>query len=144
MQRIKLILLSLIPLLVGIILNYLMLELSVYGSRITISSLFFFIIWFYYGYKSNALSLPLIETVILGNLSGFVSIILIIGQFIAIGHFSSGYVGQFPQTFFLPTVAIAARLDFMNIFNNSFSILLFGFILMIIVFVIGNRVAENR
>lgn len=139
MKKLKILLLAASPFAIGYLLNYAMLQFNWFSSvfLFLINSLFF-LYWFYVGYLSAEHTKFVREAILVGNSFAFLSIALILFQELVLGRYLTNIIGLLPQMFYLPTVALMARvvsrlLFFLNT-HYTWVIFIFSFIAMVAVY----------
>lgn len=111
MNRLKLLLFSVSPYIIGYLLSYAMLKFDWYGKIISIISILFCVYWFFVGYKSYDYVKSTKESILLGNCFGIVSIILIMLQKVVLGSFMPNIIGYGSQNFFLPIISVSSWIE---------------------------------
>lgn len=111
MNRLKLMLFSVSPYMIGYLLSYAMLKFNWYGTIISVISILFCVYWFFVGYKSYDYVKSTKESILLGNCFGIVSIILIMLQKVILGSFMPNIIGHGSQNFFLPIISVSSWIE---------------------------------
>lgn len=104
MKKLKLLLFSVSPFIIGYLLNYGMIKFNLYGAIVSIISILFFAYWFFAGYKSYDYIKTAMGSIFIGNSFAIVSILLIIFQEVVLGRYMFNIVGFAPQMFYLPMI----------------------------------------
>tara|TARA_Y100001933_G_C18890975_1_gene518298 strand:+ start:86 stop:544 length:459 start_codon:yes stop_codon:yes gene_type:complete len=136
--------LSVLPSVIGYLINFLVLQLPVGGFAMFTISFMFFTYWLYSGYKfkktydMDVLSLGLIHII------GLLSLVLVGYQIIFVGAFSSNLIGLISQLYFVPGLNLIARFDYLNILNDVLKLCTATLVLMIITFYMGGRLYMKR
>lgn len=139
MKKSILISMSTIPLAIGLVLEFLMVNYDYYGIGVNLIGVVLLIGWFFIGKYSLKRPEETLKSIIFGNLLGLISLTIILASLIIEGQYPSGVLGRIAQTYFLPIVALTARLDVMNLFKSVTSIICLGFTLMIAAYYLGIR-----
>lgn len=143
MKKTNILLLGLMPIIVGYLINYLIMNFNAYGLPLDIISIIFLLVWFYFGYVTGKAIKSKMQGMLLANGVGILCGLLIAGQMLALGRFAKGYLGLLPQMYFLPTVSIASILDVFHLIHNFAYIYYFALIIMMTVFYLGLRKSQK-
>jgi hypothetical protein len=143
MDKKLLTLLSAIPLAIGFGLEFLMNNYNFYGIGINLIGVALLLVSYFIGRYSLNKAEDTVASIFFGNFLGIISLTIILLNLIIKGQYPSGVLGRIAQTYFLPIVGVAARLDVMNLFKSVTSIICLGFILMIIAYYLGIRKKIN-
>ncbi len=106
----KLILLGLIPLAVGYIMNYTLLQLPIPGVLLYVIEIGLLFLWGYLAYRVSAHDKNPVLQAFLMNSFGLLMLVLILYQELILGHFWHGMVGHATQIYFLPLLSLVARI----------------------------------
>lgn len=141
MKRLKLLLLSATPFIIGYLLNFAMARFNWYGTIVSIISLLFSAYWFWIGYKSHDYVKTIKESILLGNSFAIGSIILILFQRPAYEGFIFDIVVVAPQMFYLPILRLTSLIQRTLLFFVSTHYMsgtfILSFILMIVIYYRG-------
>lgn len=148
MKKILLIFLSLSPFIIGKFLSDLMMTTDIYGTSVTLFSMAFLALWFIIGITSYKLSGTLKESLVYGHMGGLVSLILMFVQTVILGRFFSNFIGFYTQMYFMPTLRIGALIEETLLFfiktHYMMPVAFISLFLMVSVYTLGYKVAENR
>lgn len=112
----KLALCGFIPLILGYVFNFVMLNLHINGMLMLFVGAALLLLWGYLAYKvADAGKSCAIQALIL-NAVGLIMLLLVLYQEIVMGQYWSGFVGLAGQLYFLPLLSIASTV-FTQIFN---------------------------
>ena len=148
MKRIILIVLSFVPLIMGQFYNAVATNTVLTTTGITLLSLSFLVLWFLVGVTSIKLTHSLKESIIYSHAIGLVFLLLGFIQTAVLKEFIAGGIGYMTQLYFLPVVRIGSLVESKILFFASthymFPITFVSFALMIFMYTLGYKVAENR
>lgn len=141
MNRLKLLIFSVSPYIIGYLLSYTMLKFNWYGTIISVISILFCVYWFFVGYKSYDYVKSTKESILLGNCFGIASIILIMLQKVVLGSFMPNIIGYGSQNFFLPIIRVSSWIEGNLLFFLSTHYMditfIVSFLLMMIIYYAG-------
>jgi len=148
MKKILLIFLSLSPFIVGKFLSDLMMTTGIDGTSLTLFSMVFLALWFVIGITSYKLSGSLKESLVYGHMGGLVSLIMMFVQTVILDRFFSNFVGFYTQMYFMPTLRIGGFIEETRLFfiktHYLMPVAFISLVLMVSVYALGYKVAENR
>jgi len=148
MKKILLIFLSSSPFIIGKFLSDLMMTTGIYGTSVTLFSMAFLALWFVIGITSYKLSGSLKESLVYGHMGGLVSLIMMFIQTVILGRFFSNFVGFYTQMYFMPTLRIGGFIEETLLFfiktHYMMPVAFISLVLMVSVYALGYKVAENR
>lgn len=139
MKKQTLILLSTIPLVLGLMLEFLMKNFNFFGIGYSLIGVILLVVSYAIGKKSVEGSTKPLEAIVLGNFLGFVSLAIILVSVLLKGQYPTGIIGRMSQTFFIPLIGLTARLDVFNFLKSVTSIICVSFSLMLISYYLGHR-----
>ena len=136
-DELKLIVLAITPLIIGNLVNFIPLTMII--------SLLFLLYWFCIGFVSTQFTKSGIQSILIGNSFGIISIIILLVTEIIFKSYLTGFLGLQPQMYFLAAIKIPAIVLplFITHLNGT---LLFGasFVLMVIVYYIGYLIGRKK
>lgn len=143
-KKILLVLISLIPLLIGVGVESFMINKDIVGFPLFLVGVLVFVGWFIYGVIIYGMGMNRVEAFVFGNLFGLFSLILILIQSLILGRFIDGYLGLFSQYYSMPIVRVIAEVDFLNTIKAAHILMIISHICLLGIFIIGFNVAEKR
>ena len=138
MKNHYMIILGIIPLIVGVLINYLMTELNMYGSSITIISIVFLMIWFGIGFTVARTKYDKKTIIFNSLLLSFTNYLIILFQLIVLGRWGFGLLGIITQFYILPTIR------FSNYFSSPIGYCTMATLIIIVVYVLGVYTSKQR
>lgn len=120
MKRLLLLPIGLIPLLAGFGMNYLIMEMNLFGALLTLISLAFTLSWFFVGFTvaGNKMDTP---SVIGFSLAfGILNYIFIVFQLLILDRWTGNIWGLASQLYTLPTISLVRLVDVFNVIHSSF------------------------
>lgn len=128
--------LSLVPTIVGYLLNTLVASGQVERFLLFLMSVLFYMFWMYGGYKTTKHFKSDWKSISLAHAVGFLSLVFISMQV------SSGLdlLGLLPQLYFLPGLYFITQIDVMHLMSNLLVICTVELILMVIAYYIGSLI----
>lgn len=143
MKKFLLIVLSIVPIPMGFLMDYLIRVYDLYGMSIYLMSFLVILLWCGLGFLSSKVCNHPIEALFLGHFAGIFCMVLILVQFIAIGHFSLSWVGIFPQMYFIPTMGLVALIDVFSWVQSMLMFFIVNLAVMMIVYYLGYRIGKR-
>lgn len=148
MKKLILIILGMIPFVIGKFFNELMINTNMNDKNMTLFAIAFLVLWFIVGATSRKFSRTLKESVLLSHLGGIVSLLLMFVQVLITGGYFSNVLGLYSQIYFLPLIRLASEIERKLLFftktHDTLPIVVVVLALMISVYSLGFKVAENR
>ena len=136
-DKLKLTLLAITPLIIGNLVNFIPLTIII--------SVLFLLYWFWIGFISAKFTESGIQSILIGNSFGIISIIILLVTEIIFKRYLTGFLGLQPQMYFLVSIKIPAIVLplFIAHLNGT---LLFGtsFVLMVLVYYIGYIIGRKK
>jgi hypothetical protein len=147
MNKSKLLLFSVSPLLIGYLINGLMMEFGWYGMSMSALAVLFAAFWFYGGYRACECADTRHEANLFAN--GFITLDLffIALQLVLLGHFLTNQLGFVSQMVFLPILRISAIVRSLLFFlpmSDMLGIFILSWLVMILLFNLGFSLRKRR
>jgi hypothetical protein len=106
MKRLKTLLLAASPLAIGYAMNHAMLSFNWGGLMYSLVSILFAVYWYWAGYASYVDGKTALQSILLGNSVGLLSLLLVLLQAATAGKYPPLSVGVMAQLFFLPGLRV--------------------------------------
>lgn len=136
--------LSLLPSVLGFIINFLVIQFPVNGFMMFVMSFLFYAYWLYAGYKIKKAYDMNVFTIGLAHSVGLLSLAYLGYQVIYVGAFHTNALGLAPQLYFIPGLSLVSRFDSLSILNDLMKLCTATLTLMVITFYLGGRLYIER
>lgn len=142
-DKLKLTALAITPFVIGNLFNFII--LSGINALFLIISVLFYLYWFWVGFISNKLTDSTLQSLLIGNSFGIISIIVLLLSGIIFQKYLPGIIGLQLQMYFLPSVNVSSKI--LSIFTTKITSNGFygmSFVLMVLVYYIGYIIGRKR
>lgn len=144
MNKLKLALLSFIPLLLGFFVHLLVRNLRFITLFAIASGSITLIVWFFAGRYAKKLTTKAVEALCFGNFVGLIlALVYMIFIFTGIPK-GLDLLNIMAQVYHLPVIGIIARLDVLNLIRSTHAFILVSAIVMLGVFYLGYRNSKRE
>ena len=133
-------LLGFIPLFIGIIMNYIIMQDVILSFNLI--GFIFIIFWIFIGYKTEGVEETPAKTSISIHMPAAFALILVLFQELILGQYWFNILGMLTQLFFLPLISIGSYLTFWT--PRIWPVYIVAFLLMIGSYYIGIRIKKRR
>ena len=142
-NKLKLVLFAITPFIIGNLFN--LIALSGISALFLIFSILFCVYWLWVGFISYKLTDSKVQSLLIGNSFGIVTIIVLLVMRLVFQSYLPGFIGFQLQMYFLPATGVASRI--LTILFKSVSMIgVFGasFVLMVLIYYVGFIVSRKR
>lgn len=142
-NKLKLVLFAITPFIIGNLFN--LVALSGINALFLIFSILFYVYWLWVGYSSYKLTESIVQSLLIGNSFGIITIIILLVSGLVFQRYLPGVIGFQLQMYFLPATNVASRV-LMIFFKNISSNALYGmsFVLVVLVYYIGYIIGRKK
>ena len=133
-------LLGFIPLFIGIIMNYIIMQDVILSFNLI--GFIFIILWIFVGYKTEGIEETPAKTSISIHIPAAFALILVLFQELILGQYWFNILGMLTQLFFLPLISIGSYLTFWT--PRIWPVYIVAFLIMLGSYYIGIRIKKRR
>ena len=133
-------LLGFIPLFIGIIMNYIIMQDVILSFNLI--GFIFIILWIFIGYKTEGIEETPGKSSISIHMPGAFALILVLFQEIILGQYWLNLLGLLSQLYFLPLISLGSYFTFWT--PRIWPVYIVAFLLMIGSYYIGIRIKKRR
>lgn len=143
-NKIKLIVLAITPFIIGNLFNFLILK-NMEIELMVLFSILFYLYWFYIGFLSSKFTESTLQSMLIGNSGGILSIVLLMFTGLVLKEYLTGIIGLQLQLYFLPSIKIAdIILKGLTSSMGSNLIFFMSFVLMLATYFAGYHMGLKR
>lgn len=142
-NKLKLVLFAITPFIIGNLFN--LIALSGISALFLITSILFYVYWLWVGYISYKLADSMVQSLLIGNSFGIVTIIILLVSGLVFQRYLPGVIGYQLQMYFLPATNVASKI--LMIFLKSITsngIFTTSFVLMVLSYYIGYIIGRKK
>jgi hypothetical protein len=143
-NKMKLITLGITPFIIGTLINFLIVNFQVVNILILPISILFYVYWFWVGTLSAKYTDSLIQSMLIGNSFGIISISALMVSGVLLGKYMSGIIGMQIQMYFLPSIRVTAIIVALTGRVSTHMVFIVSFIIMLVVYYFGYKKSVRR